>query len=108
MTLIKVAQVSQLPPGVMKSFPAGDKQVLIINYEGKYYAIDNKCPHAGGRLSEGKLEGKILSCPNHINSYDITTGRRVPGLKIGSSTEKSLDATVYEIKVEGNSIKVDI
>lgn len=106
--MIEVAQVSQMPPGVMKSFPAGDKRILIINYDGKYYAIDNKCPHAGGNLSEGKLEGKIVTCPNHGSKFDITTGSCVLGPKIGFIRLKVRDALVYEIDVEGNSIKVEI
>jgi len=108
MSFIEVAQVSQVPPGVMKSFPAGDKQLLIANYDGKYYAIDNKCPHAGGNLSDGKLEGKIITCPNHGSKYDVTTGKCILGPKIGFIKLKAKDALGYEIKVDGNSIKVEI
>jgi nitrite reductase/ring-hydroxylating ferredoxin subunit len=108
LSLIDVTQVSQIPPGVMKSFSAGDKQVLIASYESKYYCIENKCPHAGGNLSEGKLEGNIVTCPVHGSRFDITTGKCVSGPKIGIIRLKAMDVPAYEIKVEGNMIKVDI
>ena len=108
MGLIELAQVEQLPAGVMKSFPVGGKQILVTNFEGRYYAVDNKCPHAGGKLSEGTLEGKFVTCPNHGSKYDVTTGKCVLGPKIGFIRMKAKDTRVYEIQVDGNSLKVGI
>ncbi len=36
--------------------------------------IDNTCPHAGGNLSGGDLEGTIVRCPWHYWTFDLTTG----------------------------------
>jgi 3-phenylpropionate/trans-cinnamate dioxygenase ferredoxin subunit len=72
MTWIEVAQVGQFPATGMKSFSVGDKDVLIASYEGKYYALDNICPHAGGHLSDGVLEGSRVTCPMHGSKFDIT------------------------------------
>jgi len=108
MGYIEVAQVSQVPPGGMKSLPAGDREVLIASYEGMYYALGNKCPHAGGDLSAGKLEGKIVTCPKHGSKYEVTTGRCVLGPKTGFLRLKARNTQVYEIKVDGNSLKIDI
>jgi 3-phenylpropionate/trans-cinnamate dioxygenase ferredoxin subunit len=107
MSFIEVAQVTQVPPGIMKSFSAGDRQILVANYDARFYAIDNKCPHAGGSLSEGKLEGKIVTCPIHGSKFDVTTGRGMLGPKIGFIRLKPRDALAYEIRVEGNSLKID-
>jgi 3-phenylpropionate/trans-cinnamate dioxygenase ferredoxin subunit len=79
MTWIEVAQVSQLPVSGMKSFTVGGKEVLVAGYEGNYYALDNICAHAGGRLSDGVLEGNIVTCPKHGSKFDITARKGIAG-----------------------------
>jgi 3-phenylpropionate/trans-cinnamate dioxygenase ferredoxin subunit len=63
MTWIEIAQVSQLPVKGMKAFSMEDKEALVASYEGKHYALDNICPHTGGHLSDGILEGNIVIRP---------------------------------------------
>ena len=38
------------------------------------YVIDNTCPHAGGNLSGGSLDGTVVSCPIHHWEFDLETG----------------------------------
>ena len=92
----------------MKSYPAGGKQILIANVDGKLYAIDNVCTHAGGELSKGKLDGNIVTCPKHRSKFDVTTGKCVSGPKIGLLKFKAKDETGYEVKVEENRIKINV
>jgi nitrite reductase/ring-hydroxylating ferredoxin subunit len=108
MSFVEVGQVNEVPMGVMKSYSAGGKQILISNIDGKFYAMNNTCTHAGGDLSKGKLEGKIVTCPNHGAKFDITTGKCISGPKIGFLKLKAKDETVFEVKVEENKIKIAI
>ncbi len=108
MPFIEVAQVSDLPTNAMKSYSVGDKQVLLSDIDGKFYAIDNICTHAGGELSKGKLDGKIATCPRHGSKFDVSSGECLSGPKIGIFKLKGKSIKVYEVKVEGNSIKVNI
>jgi nitrite reductase/ring-hydroxylating ferredoxin subunit len=39
--------------------------------------MDNACPHRGGPLGEGDLEGRVVSCPWHAWRWDVTTGLNV-------------------------------
>ena len=41
--------------------------------------MDNRCPHQGGPLGEGTIEGDVLRCPWHGYDYDPTTGQPPPG-----------------------------
>jgi nitrite reductase/ring-hydroxylating ferredoxin subunit len=41
---------------------------------GQFYATPNECPHAGGPLCEGTLEGAIIECPWHGSKFDVRTG----------------------------------
>jgi len=37
------------------------------------------CPHLGGPLSEGKLEGETVVCPCHASRFDLESGAVVDG-----------------------------
>jgi 3-phenylpropionate/trans-cinnamate dioxygenase ferredoxin component len=106
MSIVEVSQVSDLSDGTMKSYRVGDKQVLVANIDGKFYAINNTCTHAGGDLSKGKLEGKIVTCPRHGSKFDVTTGKSISGPKIAFLKLSTKDETVFEVKVEDNKIKI--
>jgi len=106
MSFIEAAQIDQIPAGSMKSCSIGGKQILIANVEGEFYAINNTCTHAGGDLSKGKLEGKIVTCPKHGAMFDVTTGKCITGPKIGLLKLNAKDETAFEVKVEEDKILV--
>ena len=93
----KVGQVNDLLPGSMKLVEAGGKQILLVNVDGNIYAIANMCTHRGGPLSDGTLEGKVVSCPWHGGQFDVTTGK-----VIGPPPE--IDEQAYQVKIQGNDI----
>jgi nitrite reductase (NADH) small subunit len=64
---------------------AEGKTLALFNVDGAYYAIDDACPHRGGPLSEGDLDGLVVSCPWHGWAWDVTTGANVnnPAVRIG-------------------------
>ena len=51
----------------------GDERVAVFNADGKFYAINNTCPHQGGPLGEGVLDGESVTCPWHEWKYDSKT-----------------------------------
>ena len=106
--MIEVAKTNQVPPGVMKLFQVEGKKILVVNVEGKIYAINGVCTHLGGDLSKGKLEGKIITCPRHGSRFDVTTGESVSGPKMAFLKLKTKNETIYEVKIEGESIKIDM
>ncbi len=108
MTFMKATESNQVPPGTMKSFSVGSKQILIANVGGTFYAIDNKCTHMGGDLSKGVLEGNTVTCPKHHAKFDVTTGKCIAGPKIPLIKPKGKDTISYKVKLEGQSVQVDI
>jgi len=53
----------------------GDTDVLLVNVgNGEIHAYENRCPHAGSRLSEGRLSATTLQCATHHWEFDIRTG----------------------------------
>ena len=94
---VKVAETAEVPPGKMKKATVDGEEILIVNVEGKYYAMRNKCTHRGGDLSKGSLSGKVVKCPRHGAKFDVTTG------EVAAGPAKKSEQT-YEAKVEGNNI----
>ena len=53
---------------------AGKVPICLVKYEGEYSALDNHCPHQGGPLGEGMIEGGYVRCPWHGYEYDPKDG----------------------------------
>ncbi len=105
---VKAASVSQIPVGSMLGVKVGNADVLIANVEGSFYAIHGICTHRGGILPNGKLEGKIVTCPRHGSQFDVTSGKNVAGPKILGVRGTTGDEPAYELKVEGQDILVKV
>jgi 3-phenylpropionate/trans-cinnamate dioxygenase ferredoxin subunit len=75
--LVEVGKTTELAEGTMKKVSAQGRDILLARVGGKYYAGNNKCPHMGGNLSRGKLEGTVVTCPVHGSQFDLTDGRVV-------------------------------
>jgi 3-phenylpropionate/trans-cinnamate dioxygenase ferredoxin component len=105
---IYAVKASEVAVGKTKKLPKGDFGVLIANVEGEFYAVDALCTHYGGDLSQGTLQGKILTCPVHGSKFDITSG------KVVSSPTEPLDRPVienlitYPLKVENGEIYIKV
>jgi nitrite reductase/ring-hydroxylating ferredoxin subunit len=63
----------------MKPALAGFTQVLLVNVNGTYYAIGNKCTHMECLLSNGVLKGNQVTCACHASTFDVKTGKVLQG-----------------------------
>lgn len=73
-TYVQVAAVSDLKNGSMKKIRAEGTDLLLARAGDRFYCTDAYCPHLGGNLSEGTLDGTILTCPLHHSQFDISDG----------------------------------
>jgi nitrite reductase/ring-hydroxylating ferredoxin subunit len=73
--LVEVAKAGEIAPGGMKYVNVGDREVVVCNCDGRYYALDRRCGHMNGPLEMGTLDGTILTCPMHHVQFDVTTGQ---------------------------------
>jgi 3-phenylpropionate/trans-cinnamate dioxygenase ferredoxin subunit len=110
----EVSKIDDLKNGMMKSVNVAGHQILLAMVGDKYYAVDNLCSHMKGNLSQGKLEGTVVTCPMHGSQFDISNGQVVRWLKgglmskIGSALKPSKDLTVYNVKVEDGKVLVQV
>jgi len=73
----EVATLDEVPPGQMKRVEVESNELLIVNYEGKIYAIEDRCGHQKAPLSRGILSRTHVTCPLHGATFDVTTGANV-------------------------------
>ncbi len=52
---------------------AGER-VLLTRREGRIYAVVNRCPHMGLKMTKGKLREGVIECPWHGSRFDMCTG----------------------------------
>ena len=108
MGFVKVAEKSEIPAGKMKMVKVEEKEILIVNVDGKYYAIANKCTHRGGDLSKGSLNGNIITCPVHGARFDVTTGKAISGPKILLFKSKTEDEPSFKVEIKGKEVMLEI
>jgi pyruvate oxidase len=104
MKYVKVMSEEDLPVGKSAIISAGDDEIALFNYKGKYYAIANKCPHRGAPLGEGRIEEGIVICPNHEWRFKLESGANMqnPELFIPTYPVKVKNENIY-IGLEGES-----
>jgi nitrite reductase/ring-hydroxylating ferredoxin subunit len=70
----RVASTVEVPEGTGLLVEVKGKCLAVFRYQGRYYTIDDTCPHKGGSLHEGPMEGGVVSCPWHHWSFDLRSG----------------------------------
>jgi 3-phenylpropionate/trans-cinnamate dioxygenase ferredoxin subunit len=107
---VEVAKTEDLKSGTMKKVTVEGQEVLLIRVGDKYFAASDRCPHMNGDLSQGKLEGTVVTCPRHGSQFDISDGQVVRWLKgglmskLGGALKTSKALRVYEVKVEDGRV----
>ena len=98
---VMVCSVQDLKKGI--GYPAtvkGKQLALFLHDDGRIFATDAVCPHAGGPMEEGAMRNCEVTCPLHDYKFDLTTGR--------CSTDPSLILQTYPVFIEDNQVWVEI
>lgn len=96
---VRVGKASDLADGDMMLAEVGEEQVLVCRVGGSYFAVGDECPHAGGSLSDGYLEGEEVECPLHGSLFSVRTGGNTgPPATEGVPT--------YQVTVDGDDLMV--
>lgn len=104
---VKVAKVSEIPPGTKKSIKASKTRVLVSNVDGKFYATQSVCSHLNNPLFTGRLQGSTIWCDMHWAAFKVITGEVVK-LPEGYSMDKIPPLKTYPVRVEGEDIIVEV
>ena len=100
-TFIKLTTESALPAiDEAKEFSCGTKAICVANVNGANSAMEGICPHRGGPLGQGMIEGDKVVCPWHGWAWDTKTG--------AASQSSSMKVAMYPLKIENGDVLVEI
>lgn len=115
MSFIEMATLDKLKDGEMIMVEIGDHEYMLAKVGDNYYCTDNRCPHMGGNLSRGTLDGTVVTCPRHHSQFDLEDGHNIrwtdwKGIKLTAAKllKSPRPIKMYETKVEEGKILANI
>jgi nitrite reductase/ring-hydroxylating ferredoxin subunit len=97
---VKMATLDDLVPGTSREVEHDGRIYALFNVDGVSSVIDGICPHQGGPLAEGALDGTIVTCPWHGWQFDVRSGE--------TTLRGKLKQPVFEVKLDGRDILVKV
>jgi NAD(P)H-dependent nitrite reductase small subunit len=95
-SFVPVAKVADVQPGSGTTVVVDNREIALFNVGGTFYALDNNCPHSGGPLAEGWLDGDTITCPWHAWCFRLDDGRMTLG--------DYATVDVFDVRVEGDEV----
>lgn len=72
---VAVGRVEDIPKqGARVVATAAGDIALFRTLAGEVFALDDRCPHKGGPLSQGIVHGRSVTCPLHNWVIDLASG----------------------------------
>ena len=121
MTDYTVVGTDELPPGEHVVVQLEGRLIGVYNVDGEYYAYTNWCPHQGGPVCEGALDGtteitfdrsclerstnwvkedEVLRCPWHAWEFDILSGEAMH--------DHDIRLISHETKIEDDNVVISL
>ena len=99
---IIIGKINDISPGKMIKSSIDGREILVANINGEFFATDDSCTHSGSSLSEGKLDGCVITCGWHKAEFDCKTG------KLLKFPTKIRDLTSYDVVIESDNVYVEV
>lgn len=97
---VAVAEVASISPGKGRTVNVRGHDYALWNLDGQFYCIDDQCPHRGGPLGAGVLEGTEVFCPLHGWGFDVRTGH--------CSTREDRPVRTYPTRIHNGQVEIEI
>jgi 3-phenylpropionate/trans-cinnamate dioxygenase ferredoxin subunit len=112
---VKAANTGDLQNGAKMKVNVQGQEIMLARVGENYYAIAGRCPHMGGDLAAGTLEGTVITCPRHGSQFDVTDGHNIRWMKgagmaaaFGKLIRSPRPVKTYPVKVEGDSVMIEV
>ncbi|MFM8255500.1 MAG: Rieske (2Fe-2S) protein [Bacteroidota bacterium] len=81
------------------SLPVNERTICLTQYQGKLFAFQSLCPHAGAPLKDGYLDAKgNIVCPFHQYKFCLSNGRNCTG--------QGYDMRVYALEMRADGLYI--
>lgn len=74
-TTLPLIPADSIAVGESAEVVANERIFAVFNVDGEFHVLDGICPHSGGPLGKGMLQGCVVTCPWHGWQFDVTTGQ---------------------------------
>jgi nitrite reductase/ring-hydroxylating ferredoxin subunit len=109
---VDVGPVSEFPEKRMRIVGIGARQIGVVRWGERVFAVNNRCAHQGGPLCRGILSGRLtaalpgdlrlddraptLACPWHGWEFDLDSGRALldPKLRVRTFAARTANGRV--------------
>jgi ferredoxin-nitrite reductase len=95
-----VLRADEVTEGSAKLMRFKNEEIAVFKHEGKLCGLQNLCPHDGGQLAKGRIEGGAVVCPLHGYKFDLQTGSCVNDAKLRAKT--------FDLVKDGDNFRLDI
>lgn len=89
-----------LPTGSVLNAEIGGRRYAICNVNGTFHALDGVCPHRGGPLGEGAINGENVVCPWHAWEFNCSSGE--------NDYNPSICLARFSLEVRGQDVFIDV
>ena len=96
----RIGRQSDFAAGSLRGMRIEGHRLCVGRSETGWFAVADTCPHAGGSLSEGMIEGREIICPLHAWGFDVATGT--------TPDDTSCKLAVYQLRTCDEDIEVRI
>jgi len=99
--LVRACSISDLQPGDKLAIEAKGVSVLILNMDGKIYAVSNICSHEYAELVNGFIVGDTITCPLHLSRFKLETGEVL-------NPPATQPLKTYKVVIEDEDVLVEV
>ena len=77
---LDIGPTDQIAPGHARTLPVrggpdASREIAVFHtLDHRFYALENRCPHKAGPLSQGIVHGNVVTCPLHNWNISLKTG----------------------------------
>jgi nitrite reductase (NADH) small subunit len=97
---VRIGSLEDFPEGSAREVIVDNRVLAVYCVQGTVYVLDGLCPHQGGPLGQGRLQGFVVTCPWHGWQYDVRTGQH--------QSIRPLVHRTFPVTVEGSDVFVDL
>lgn len=97
---IPVAKTTDIAEGTAQAFSVAGREIAVFHHKGRFYALDDYCPHMGESLALGDIHGDTVLCSRHLWAFQLADG--------GCVDVPRLAADTFEVRVDGEQILVRV
>ena len=99
---VRVTQCESIPLREGKAVEIDGHRIAIFNLGDSFVAVDNRCAHRGGPLSDGIVSGSMVVCPLHAWAFHLHTGAVV------NHPESPACLATFPVRVEEGIVWVEV